>query len=160
MEYNSINVAGFLEILIAMATVIAGFIHPYITQSTAFQNRTLLVFITLVIASSITYIGNRNFVLVSLGVFLLGLTFGYLRVELRAYLSQRFEPKVAGEIVAAANSWGGLLVIIYAGFFYLCTQIQVERGLTLTFPISFVLCAALFIYILSYEVKDEATYAS
>jgi hypothetical protein len=159
-EYNSINVAGFLEILLAMATVIAGLIHPYITRAIVFHKRTLLIFVTLFIATSATYIYNSNFILVSLGIFLLGLTFGYLRVELRAYLSQHFEPKAAGEIVAAANSWGGLLVIIYAGLFYVCTQIQNKSGLTLTFPISFILCAALFIYILNYEANDEVVYAS
>lgn len=154
-EYNSINVAGFLEILIAMATVIAGFLHPYVTQAITFHKRTLLVFTTLFIALFVTYLFNANFLLISFGIFLLGLTFGYLRIELRTYLSQQFEPKVAGEIVAAANSWGGILVIIYAGLFYICTQIQGSNGLSLIFPISFILCAAIFTYILNIEAKNE-----
>lgn len=159
-EYHSINVAGFLEILLALATVIAGLIHPYITKTIVFQKRTLIIFLTLFIATLSIYINNSNIIHLALSIFLLGLTFGYLRIELRAYLSQCFEPRIAGEIISSANSLGGLLVIIYAGVFYLCAQLQNENNLTLIFPISFVLCSALFIYILYYEDKNQNVFVN
>lgn len=73
--YDSLYVAGFLEILIAIATVVAGFSHPYITKSTVFETRTILVFSILCSATVLTYLYSNNIFLVATGVFILGLTF-------------------------------------------------------------------------------------
>jgi hypothetical protein len=154
--YNSINVAGLLEILIGAATASAGLLHGVVTNVGTYRQQ-ISVVCTLFIMSLLTsYFFAMHLWVISISIFLLGLSFGYLRVELRAYLSRRFPPSVGGEIIAAANSWSAPLVIIYSLLLYLNINYFTVHGLAICFPLAFFLCAAIFVYVINAESRQES----
>lgn len=147
--YKTINVAGLLEVLIGFGTATAGFTHHYLVKIYTKRTRNFSVVFLLFISTIVSYSMRSYLLLIAISIFLLGLTFGYLRVELRTQLSIKFNPKQAGELIAKANSWSGPLVIFYSACFYLEINSFFQQGLTFLFPLSFMSCALVFLYVLS-----------
>jgi hypothetical protein len=155
--YNSINVAGFLEILMALATAVAGFAHPYITKTTKnifSLSQAIIIFFVLLCSLLISYIYQNNIFFLCSGIFLLGMSYVYLRVELRAHLSRRFEPQIGGKIIATANSWSGLLVILYTLLFYFNANIGKPHRMNISFLVSFLFSAIVFVFVLHFSLKE------
>jgi len=144
LEYHTINVAGTMEVLIGLATALAGFLHPLTTKFLTHRKRLTYILLTLIFFITFIYFYPGILVIVFIGTFFTGLTFGYLRVELRTFLSRRYTPKVAGEIIAAANSWSGFFVLIYCLIFYFNASSGIQKGITVVFPMSFVIAAIVF----------------
>ena len=156
IEFGSINVAGTMEMLIGLATALAGFLHPLATKLLTHKKRVLYIFFTLSFFTLLIYFYPNMLSVVFIGTFFTGLTFGYLRVELRTFLSRRHTPKVAGEIVAAANSWSGPLVLIYCLIFYFNASSGIQKGVSIAFPISFIIAGIVFcLFLLSNSQYQE-----
>jgi len=154
-QFQSINVAGGLEMLIALSMVIAGFMHPIIMNNAQNKYKNILVFASLFLASISAYVWHSSLIHVVVSVFAVGFCFGYFRIELRAYLSKSFSALEAGEIISTANSLGGILVVAYAFLFYINNIIEMRDGLTLAFPISFIVFGLAVLYVLNYESNSR-----
>ena len=154
-QFNTIEVAAIMEALISLAMAFAGFFHPLLIKLKSSLFRAYIVAGLLVLSSISMYLLDYSAIAVLVGTFLLGASFGYLRVELRAYLAKHYESNKAGHILAIANSWSGPLVIIYSLMFYLNSKMVAVKGLTISFPITFIICASLFLVILTREAWLE-----
>lgn len=153
LQYHTINIAGTMEVLIGFATALSGFVYPSLTKFSTSNKRLFSVLILLSFFTMLIYLAQGSIMSVYIGTFFTGLTFGYLRVELRTFLSRRYTAKVAGEIVAAANSWSAPLVLIYCLLFYFNANTGVQKGITILFPLSFIITALIFIFLLFVESK-------
>ena len=153
-SYHSINVAATMEVLLGVATIAVGLAHPYTTKY--FEKRTWLVLLILILSVLLMYYFSNLLLIVFLGTFFTGLSFGYLRIELRAFLCVRFKPVAVGEIVAASNSWSAPLLMVFCFVFYLYARNSngIVHGLTFAFPLSFALTAIVFFIVL---FKDRKT---
>jgi hypothetical protein len=154
LEYHSIYVAGGMEMIMGLSAAAAGFFHSKISKVLTFKNRLFFAFVALIFFSLLIYIYSGLLSIVFIGTFFIGFNFGYLRVELRTFLSKHFHPDTAGEIVSAANSWSGPLVLLYCLIFYLnASSSGIEKGLNITFPISFIIVAFFFCALLLSDMK-------
>lgn len=155
LQYHTIGVAAMMEVFIGLATALAGFLHPTLTRLCTHKQRLAVVFIGLALSSITIYSLPAKLAVVLLCTFLIGLTFGYLRVELRTFLSRRYSPKVAGEIVVSANSWSAPLVLLYCLGFYFNASMGASKVVMFAFPLSFILVGVVFCWLLLSDVRYQ-----
>lgn len=151
-QYNSINIAGIMEVIIGATMAIAGFSHAWITKILTHQTRVYGFFSILATGIFTVYFFDTFKSLVFTGVALTGLSFGYFRVELRSFLSRRFSAKTAGQIVASANSWSAPLILLCCCVFYINSMIEENKGILIALPCIFIITGLIFCVVL---LKDK-----
>lgn len=152
-QFESINVVGVMEFLIGLAMAIIGFSHIFTMRYMDHFKRMISVFFLLVGSTSLIFLFPNSLKVIYISTFIVGLTFGYLRIELRAFLSHKFSSEEAGDIIARANSWSGPLVLIYCGIFYFESSLRISQEVSVVFPLSFIILASIMCYLLISDSK-------
>lgn len=153
-KFHSINVAAVMEFLIGAATAIIGFCHIVTTRYLNHVSRILCVFLILLISTLLIYLYPDYLIIIFTSTFIIGITFGYLRIELRAFLAKNFTPEQASEIVSKGNSWSGPLVLIYCLAYYFNSRSNGILDVSIIFPLSFIIGAAIISYLLISDSKS------
>jgi hypothetical protein len=152
-QFNSINVAGVMEFLIGSAMALIGFFHITTIRYLNHYKRISYVYTSLIASASLIFLFPYSLKTIFISTFVIGLSFGYLRIELRAFLSQKFSSEQAGEIVACANSWSGPLVLIYCLLFYFESGFRNAQEISIVFPLSFIIAASIISFLLVFDSK-------
>jgi len=151
--YNSIHIAGILDALIGCGMATIGFLYAKLNRFLTLQIRNTIALAALIISALATYVLSTHFILISISIFFLGLSFGYLRTQMRMKLSEKFSVQQAGSIVAKANMFSALFIIIYAAIFYINNRYINPNHLSIALPLSFFVFALIFILTTFTEIK-------
>ncbi|KTD13215.1 MFS transporter [Legionella jamestowniensis] len=147
-QFDSINIAAIMEFLIALAMAAIGFCHILTIDYMSHFKRIIYVSIILFCSATSIFLFPNSLKIIFISTFFIGLSFGYLRIELRAFLSQKFSSEDAGEIVARANSWSGPLVLIYCLLYYFDSTLRSYHQISIVFPLSFIVGASIISFLL------------
>lgn len=153
--YHSMNIAGSMEILIGLGSAFSGIIHTvFIGLFKSDFNRIYLASFLLIFLPTLIYFFNNHIVIMLASTFGIGIVFGYLRIELRAYIARFFNPKVGGSIIAFANSISAIFVAIYAFLFYVNSTIQINKSILISFPLCFIVVSLVYLYVLIFDKNN------
>ena len=154
-QFDSINVVGVMEFLISSSMALIGFFHITTMSHMNHFKRIIMVLFMLFSSSILIYLYSNSLMTIFISTFVIGLSFGYLRIELRAFLSQKFSSEEAGEIIARANTWSGILVLVYCLLYYLESLFRNSHGISIVFPLSFILGGCVICILLLNEPHVE-----
>ena len=123
--------------------------------SPASLKRIVLAVMIASIALFATTFMNEVFILIS--SIALGLVYGYARIEIRASLARNYSATEASSIVATANAFSSILVVLAVLVTYLEYSLKVltenNSILSVSFPLVFLISATLLIIAANIDVK-------
>lgn len=152
-QFNSINVAGFMEFVIGSAMAIVGIYHVATIRYMNQFKRIGLCFFMLASSTILIFLFPFSLRTILFSTFIIGITFGYLRIELRAFLAHKFSSEDAGKIIARANSWSGPLVLIYCVAYYFDSGLRGSEQISIIFPLSFIIASSIICLLLISDSK-------
>ncbi len=113
---ETIFAAVILEIALALGTGCIGFLMSKTKLDfLTLQRSIVLLFLFVLIFITET----KNFTILSIATFAIGLFYGHLRILSRTYLAKKFKSESAGHIISTSNAISAPFVVIYLTIGYL-----------------------------------------
>ncbi len=152
---GDIDIAAALEAVLAAAIALSGALYPKFTALLPVQLRNKVMIAVLVVAAMTLSLGSQKFLLVSLGLVLTGIAWGWFRVESRSYLARVFTPEQAGAIVANANALSAPLVIAYLMIYYIELSLINSRTASFVLPAAYLASGLVFLVLFNRTAKYQ-----